>query len=138
MIKNRNRIIFSSICVILIVALVGGTLAWFFLNENVTVSYGNSIFCEAGDSLEISLMKDGSPTRWTSLIDHSAGEFSIVDISGDGANLYRPGEVNELQLPVSFSPAVSSMDSDTAFDYVEMDVAFRSLSRMAVDRKSVV
>ena len=132
MIKNRKRIIFSSICVILILALVGGTFAWFYLNENVSVAYGNSIFCEAGDSLEISLLEDGNPTRWTSLIDYSAGEFSVVDISGNGANLYRPGEVNELQLPVSFSPAVSSLDSEAAFDYVEMEVAFRSLSKMKV------
>lgn len=130
--KNKKRIIFSSISIILMLALISGTLAWFFLNEEAVVNYGNSIFCEAGDSLEISLIENGSPTRWSSSIDYSAGEFTTVDISGDGYKLYRPGEINEEQQPIAFQEAVSSLENKTAFDFIEMEVSFRSLSKMNV------
>lgn len=129
---NKKRIIFSSICVILLLALVGGTLAWFFVNEEVTVNYGNSIFCEAGDSLEIALVQNGTTTRWSSSIDYSAGEFTTVDITGDGFNLYRPSEIDENQQPVDFVPAVSSLEDSWHYDYVELEVAFRSVSKMNV------
>jgi len=130
--KMRKKIVFTSIVVILLVAIVGGTLAWFYLNEEVTVGYGSSIFCEAGDSLEISLVENGAPSRWSSLIDYSAGQFTTVDISGDGYHLYRPTEIDEHQQPVGFTPAVSSLADMNAYDYIEMEVAFRSLSKMNV------
>ena len=129
---NKKRIIFSSISVILLMALVGGTLAWFYINEEVTVNYGNSIFCEAGDSLEISLVENGAPSRWASSVDYSSGEFTTVDISGDGYHLYRPAAINENQQPNGFVEAVSSLDNTTAYDYIELEVAFRSVSKMNV------
>ena len=129
---NKKRIIFSSICVILLVALVGGTLAWFYMNEEVTISYGNSIFCEAGDSLEISLVESGSTSRWSSAIDYRSGEFTTVDITGDGKNLYRPAEIDENQEPLGFNEAVSSLSDSKYYDYIELEVAFRSLSKMNV------
>lgn len=132
MTMNRKRIIFGSICVILLVALIGGTLAWFYINEEVTVSYGNSIFCEAGDSLEIALVENGNTTGWSSSIDYSSGKFTTVDISGDGYRLYRPSEINENQQPVSLVPAISSLDNSTDYDYIELEVAFRSVSKMNV------
>lgn len=130
--KSKLIVILSSLCVILTVACIGGTLAWFYLNEEVTVGYGNSIFCEAGDSLEISLVEDGVTSRWSSLIDYSAGQFTTVDISGDGYHLYRPAEINESQQPISFKPAVSSLEDMEGYDYIELEVAFRSLSKMNV------
>ena len=129
---NKRRIIFSSISVILLIALVGGTLAWFYVNEEVAVDYGNSIFCEAGDSLEISLVENGAASRWTSAIDYRAGEFTTVDISGNGIDLYRPAEINEYQQPDGFINAVSSLENSIAYDYIELEVAFRSLSKMNV------
>jgi len=129
---NRKRIIFSSICVILLIALIGGTLAWFYINEEVTVSYGNSIFCEAGDSLEIALVENGVANRWSSSIDYSAGEFTTVDISGNGVQLYRPTEIDENQQPVGFTPAISSLEDSNGYDYIEMEVAFRAVSKMNV------
>ena len=129
---NKKRIILSSLCVILLIAVVGGTLAWFYINEEVTVGYGNSIFCEAGDSLEIALVEDGVATRWSSNIDYSAGEFTTVDITGNGLNLYRPTEINENQQPVNLTPAISSLDNSRSYDYIEMEVAFRSVSKMNV------
>ena len=129
---NKKRIIFSSVCVILLMALVGGTLAWFYVNEEVTVDYGNSIFCEAGDSLEIALIEQGTASRWTSAIDYRSGEFTTVDISGNGAQLYRPSEINEYQQPVDFKDAVSSLENSFSYDYIELEVAFRSLSQMNV------
>ncbi len=129
---NRKRIIFSSLCLILLVALVGVTLSWFYINEEVTVSYGNSIFCEAGDSLEIALVENGAATRWSSSIDYSAGQFTTVDISGDGYTLYRPTEINEETQPEDMILAVSSLEDSVSYDYIEMEVAFRSVSKMNV------
>ena len=130
---NRKRIIFSSISVILLIALIGGgTWAWFFINDEVSIEYGNSIFCEAGDSLEIALVENGTATRWSSSIDYSTGDFTTVDISGNGLNLYRPAEIDENQQPVNLKPAVSSLENNTNYDYIEMEVAFRSVSKMNV------
>lgn len=126
---KRKPIIISSICVILLLALVGGTFAWFYVNEEVTVSYGNSVFCEAGDSLEIALVENGRPGRWSNSIDYSdVNDFTIVDISGDGYNLYRPESVDDNQQPVWPKTLVES-DSK---DFVEMEVAFRSISKLNV------
>lgn len=130
--KTKKRIIFGSVCMILLLSLVGGTLAWFYVNEEVTVGYGNSIFCEAGDSLEISLVENGAPIRWSSSIDYSAGEFTVVDITGDGTHLFRPTEIDENQQPVGFTKAVSSLEDSKQYDYVEMEVAFRAVSKMNV------
>ena len=130
--KSKKLVIFSSVCVILLVALIGGTLAWFYINDEVTVDYGSSIFCEAGDSLEISLVEDNTAKKWSSSIDYSAGEYTTVDISGNGYNLYRPIEIDENQQPDGFINAVSSLENSDTFDYVEMEVAFRSLSKMNV------
>jgi hypothetical protein len=81
--------------------------------------------------LEISLVENGSAIRWSSAIDYSAGEFTTVDISGNGYNLYRPTEIDENQQPVDFTPAVSSLEGGN-YDYVELEVAFRSVSKMNV------
>ena len=129
---NKKRIIFSSVCVILLLALIGGTVAWFYINEEVVVNYGNSIFCEAGDSLEIALVESGSATRWSSAIDCGTGEFTTVDISGNGVTLYRPTEIDENQQPVNMTAAASSLDSNRNYDYIELEVAFRSASKMNV------
>ena len=129
---NKNRIIFSSVCVILLIALIGGTFAWFYMNEEVAIGYGNSIFCEAGDSLEIALVKDGVTSKWSSSIDCSSGSFTTVDITGNGFNLYRPTDIDENQQPLNFITATSSNENDKNYDYIEFEVAFRSLSKMNV------
>ena len=129
---KKKLVIISSICVILLIALVGGTLAWFYVNEEVSVSYGNSIFCEAGDSLEIALVEGENVGRWSGSIDYSAGEFTAVDITGNGVELYRPAELDEYQMPVSFVTAKSTLEDTKNYDYIEMEVAFRSISKMNV------
>ena len=132
---NKKRIIFGSICVILLLSLIGGTYAWFFVNEDVSVSYGNSVFCEAGDSLEISFLKgnEGDETvRWTSSLDYSTQDFSLVDISGNGTELYRPREINEYLYPVGMDRALSNLEDAKNFSYIELRVAFRSVAKMNV------
>lgn len=129
---NKKRMIFLSVCVILLLSLVAGTFAWFYVNEDVTVSYGNSVFCEAGDSLEISLVENGETGRWTSSIDYSGLDFTLIDISGDGTNLYRPTEIDENQQPVAMMKAVSSLEDSKNYDYLEMEISFRSTSKMDV------
>lgn len=129
---NKKRIIFVSVCAILLLSLVTGTLAWFYVNEDVSVSYGNSVFCEAGDSLEISLVENGVNSRWTSTIDYSGVDFTLIDISGDGINMYRPTEIDENQQPVAMQKAISSLEDPQKYDYLEMELSFRSTSKMNV------
>ena len=129
---NKKRIIFLSVCTLLLLSLVTGTLAWFYVNEDVTISYGNSVFCEAGDSLEISLVEKGVNTRWTSSIDYSGVDFTLIDISGDGINMYRPMEIDENQQPVAMQKALSSLEEEKNYDYLEMEISFRSTSKMDV------
>ena len=129
---NKKRIILGSVCVILLVASIGGTFAWFYINDEVTVSYGNSIFCEAGDSLEIALVENGVVGNWAGSIDYSAGEFTTIDITGNGLNLYRPKAIDEYQQPVGFEDAISSLQNDSNCDYIELEVAFRSVTKLNV------
>ena len=132
---NKKRIIVCSICMILLLSLIGGTYAWFYVNEEVTVSYGNSVFCEAGDSLEIAFLKDkegDEVVRWGSSLDYSTQDFTLVDISGDGTHLYRPREIDESQQPVGMDLALSNLDDTKTFSFIELRVAFRSVSKMNV------
>ena len=129
---NKKRIILGSVCVILLVASIGGAFAWFYINDEVTVSYGNSIFCEAGDSLEIALVENGVVGNWAGSIDYSTGEFTTIDITGNGLNLYRPKAIDEYQQPVGFEDAISSLQNDSNCDYIELEVAFRSVTKLNV------
>lgn len=129
---NKKRIIFISVCVILLLSLITGTFAWFYVNEDVTVSYGNSVFCEAGNNLEISQVEGGVNGRWTNSLDYSGVEFTLTDISGDGINLYRPTKLDDNQQPVEMMNAVSSLEDSKNYDYLEMEIAFRATSKMDV------
>lgn len=132
---NKKRVIIASVVVILLLALIGGSYAWFYINEDVTVSYGNSVFCEAGDSLEIAFLKGNEGdevVRWGSTLDYSTQDFTLVDISGNGSKLYRPREIDESQQPAGMDPAVSNLDDAKKFSYIELRVAFRSVSKMNV------
>ena len=77
--KNKKKLILSIVAILILLATIGGTLSWFFINESSYVDYGSDIACEAGQSLEIS--NDGGET-WSGFIDNSDFSSSTVDITG--------------------------------------------------------
>ena len=112
--------------------LASATAAWIFTNNDVEVDYGSTIQCEAGNSLEISV--DGGET-WHSSVQYSSISPRIVDISGNGVNLYKPNVITDEGVPQSFvnaTPAAQNSEGELVGDYIEIEVMLRSASVMNV------
>ncbi len=124
--NTRIKIITSLLLTLFLIA--GATLAWFFTNNDVTVDYGSTIQCEAGNSLEISV--NGGQT-WHTSVSYSTVSPKIVDISGNGVNLYRPMVITDAGEPQNFAVA-QKIDAEGKGDYLEMEVMLRSTSTMNV------
>ncbi len=127
--KNKIRLKIIASVMLTLFLLAGATAAWFFANNDVEVDYGSTIQCEAGNSLEISL--DGGKTWHSSVSFNSDVSPKIVDISGNGVNLYKPTVITELGQPQSFVHA-QEIDAEGNGDYIEMQVMLRSASVMNV------
>lgn len=120
--KNKKKTIFSSISILLIIALLGGTFAWFYLTDKVTVDFKNEVQCVGGGSLEVKL-KDGG---WGSLVTHTPkNDFTFSDISSNGLNFFRPASVIDGK-PSNFKEATANQD------YMDFEVSFRSLYKVDV------
>ncbi|MBR6548893.1 MAG: hypothetical protein IKT68_05040 [Clostridia bacterium] len=126
---KKKKIAFSVLSLILIMGLVGGVFAWFYLNESTYVDFGSDIVCEAGKSLEISA--DGGRT-WNAMITQTGFSSETQDITGDGINLYRPTKMDDNNLPLSYEQAVVYNKQTKKGDYVELKLKFRSTSPMDV------
>jgi len=124
--NTRIKILISVLLTFLLV--VSASFAWFFANNDVTVDYGSTIQCEAGNSLEISV--DGGET-WHTTVEFSSVSPKIVDITGDGVNLYRPMVITEKGEPQSFVKA-QKIDDNGEGDYLEVELMLRSASSMNV------
>lgn len=124
--NNKKKIIISILLTLFL--LVSTTMAWFFANNDVEVDYGSTIQCQAGDSLEISV--DGGVT-WHSTVKFPANSPKIIDISGNGIDLYRPKVITETGEPQSFVKALP-IDENEEGDYIEMQVMLRSATKMNV------
>lgn len=128
--NQRAKIIISVLLTLFL--LITATAAWFFTNNDVEVDYGSTIQCEAGNSLEISV--DGGET-WHSSVQYSSISPRIIDISGNGVNLYKPNIITDEGIPQSFvnaTPAATNDKGEMVGDYIEMKVMLRSASVMNV------
>ena len=128
--KIRTKIITTVLLTLFLI--VTTTVAWFFTNNDVEVDYGSTIQCEAGNSLEISV--DGGAT-WHSSVQYSSISPRIIDISGNGINLYKPNVITDEGIPQSFvnaTPAAENSDGELVGDYIEIKVMLRSASVMTV------
>lgn len=126
--KSKKKLIISIVAVLITLGAIGGSLAWFFINESSYVDYGSDISCEAGQSLEIS--NDGGKT-WSGFIKNEGFSSSTVDITGDGINMYRPSAIDETSNPSGFQPAVA-LDEKGTGDFIDIDLMFRTTSKMNV------
>lgn len=132
------------ICTYLLILLCTSvTFAWFFINKEIEVDYGSEITCEAGTSLEISMLQgideETNEEIWsdyTGYIKRKGVSAKIQDITGDGKTLYRPGsletdpDTGELY-PARFEQAVD-IDSQGYGDFIELNLKLRSTSTMNV------
>ncbi len=132
------------ICTYLLILLCTSvTFAWFFINKEIEVDYGSEITCEAGTSLEISMLQgidsETGEEMWsdyTGYIKYKGVSAKIQDITGDGKTLYRPGaletnpDTGELY-PSRFEQAVT-IDELGYGDFIELNLKFRSTSSMNV------
>lgn len=126
--KNKKKLILSLVAILILLATIGGTLSWFFINESSYVDYGSDIACEAGQSLEMSI--DGGKT-WSGFIDNSDFSSSTVDITGNGIDMFRPSSIDETSNPSGFQPAVA-IDENGTGDFIDIDIMFRTTSKMNV------
>lgn len=126
---KKKKIVFSILSLVLILGLMGGVYAWFYLNESTYVDFGSDIVCEAGKSLEISA--DNGRT-WNGMITQTGFSSETQDITGDGLNLYRPTKMDDHNLPLTYEQAVVYNKNTKTGDYVELKLKFRSTSPMDV------
>lgn len=126
---NKKKLIISiTVAVLIVLAAIGGSLAWFYINESSYVDYGSDIACEAGQSLEISI--DGGKT-WAGFVTNDGFSSSTVDITGDGINMFSPMSIDETNNPTGFQGAVA-VDENGAGDFIDIDLMFRTTSKMNV------
>lgn len=125
---NKKKLIISIVAILITLGAIGGSLAWFYINESSYVDYGSDISCEAGQSLEIS--NDGGKT-WAGFISNEGFNSSTVDITGDGINMYRPVSIDETSNPSGYQPA-TAIDENGSGDYIDIDLIFRTTSKMNV------
>ena len=126
--KNKKKLIIGIVAICVTLTAIGGTLAWFFINESSYVDYGSDISCEAGQSLEISI--DGGE-NWSGFVSNEGFKSSTVDITGDGINMYRPVSIDETSTPTGFQSATAIDETGTG-DFIDIDLMFRTTSKMNV------
>ena len=140
---RKNKISYLIMSVIMLFMLtITVTFAWFFVNQQVEVDYGSEIICQAGTSLELSMLEgydENNEEVWSpysGYVRYSETSAKIEDITGDGKELYVPSslmtnpETGEL-LPEGLKEAEKT-DEDGYGQYLEMKVKFKSLSSMNI------
>lgn len=128
--KNKKLLrIFFMYLLIPTLMIVTTSYAWFYINQQVDVTYIPDVECEAGHSLEISL--DGG-VNWAGGGTIDNANPKMLDITGDGINLYRPEMLDDNYNPLDFKPAEPVDPTTGKGDYVEIEVMLRTSSRMDV------
>ena len=112
-----------------VLMLVTTSYAWFYINQQVDITYTPNIECEAGHSLEISI--DGGKT-WSGGAQATSATPKMLDITGDGINLYKPITVDEQYQPQGFTTATKINEETGEGDFIELEVQLRTNSQMEV------
>ena len=141
--KKKLTLYLLTSVIILILIGTTTTFAWFFINKQVEVDYGSEITCQAGTSLEVSMLEGIDPETneetWSpygGYVKYSTVSAKIEDISGNGKELYVPTslvtdpDTGEL-MPEGLKDAEKT-DADGYGQFLEMHVKLRSQSAMNV------
>ena len=128
--KKKNKLkLFAIYLICPLFMMVTVSFAWFFINQQVEINYTPNIQCEAGHSLEISI--DGGST-WAGGVELKTATPKMLDITGNGINLYKPITVDEQYQPQGFEIA-EEIDVETGEgDFIEIEVMLRTNSKMNV------
>lgn len=128
--KKKNKIKLFAIYLILpLFMLVTVSFAWFFINQQVELDYEPNIQCEAGHSLEISI--DDEQT-WAGAAKLTGDIPKMLDITGDGQNLYKPITIDENLVPQGFEKAEAIDPISGEVNFIEIQVKLRTNSKMNV------
>lgn len=141
--KKKKSFIILATMYLLLLAILTTSFAWFFINKDITVEYGSEITCEAGSSLQISMLEGVDEeteeeiwSEYSGYVKFDGPSAKIEDISGDGKNLYRPTslvtnpDTNELY-PEGLTGA-DKINDEGFGDYIEMEIKLRTTSTMNV------
>ncbi len=141
--KSKKMIILTSFIYLVLFTGLIATFSWFFINKEIEIDYGSEIVCEAGTSLEISMLQkrdeetlEETWTDYSGYIKYKGVVPKIADITGDGTKLYRPTslvnnqETGELE-PEGLTDAIK-INEEGFGDYLELEVKFRTTSTMNV------
>ena len=127
---NRKKLRLFAIYIILpLLMVITTSYAWFYINQQVEVNYTPNIECEAGHSLEISV--DGGQ-NWSGGATLTSATPKMLDITGNGINLYKPITVDENMQPQGFTAAQKINQTTGEGDFIEIEVQLRTNSKMDV------
>lgn len=127
--KNKKTKLILIYLLFPVLMLVTTSYAWFYINQQVDITYTPNIECEAGHSLEISI--DGGKT-WSGGAQATSATPKMLDITGDGINLYKPITVDEQYQPQGFTKANKINEETGEGDFIELEVQLRTNSQMEV------
>lgn len=141
--KKRMKLIMITSIYLLILLTITSTFAWFFVNKELEIDYGSEIVCEAGTSLEISMLEDVNEetneetwSKYSSYIKYTGVVPKLEDITGDGKTLYRPTSLVTNQETGELTPegldTAKVINSDGYGDYIEIHFKLRTTSVMNV------
>lgn len=139
--KSKIKLVSMISLISVLLLSVSATFAWFYMNSDVEVQYGSDIVCETGTSLEVSMFQgldEQGEEIWSdyaSSVAKSDISAKLLDITGDGINLYTPlklegDQAGDIQ-PTDFKKA-DPIDENGFGDYIELRLKFRSASTMNV------
>lgn len=141
--QKRKMVYAYALTTLLLFLVASATFAWFFINKEVEVDYKSEIICEAGTSLEISMLESRNEasgeelwSQYSGYVKYEATSAKIEDISGNGKELYSPTSIitnpNTGKLePEGMVEAVKT-DKDGYGQYLEVEIKLRSTSAMNV------
>ena len=135
--KKNNKILITLITlVVLSFVLIGSSFAWFLVSTTIKIPFSSELTVTQKENLEVSVDIDNNLST-----DNFQGTFSssidlgtILDISGNGINLFNPIGFQSEDVPSLYEVAtpIHLGDETKEGDYLELIIKFRSNSELDI------
>ena len=135
--KKNNKILLTLITlVVLSFVLIGSSFAWFLVSTTIKLPFSSELTVTQKENLEVSVDIDNDLTT-----DSFSGTFSssidlgtVLDISGNGINLFNPIGFQSEDVPSLYEVAtpIHLGDAVKEGDYLELIIKFRSNSELDI------
>ena len=135
--KKNNKILITLITlVVLSFVLIGSSFAWFLVSTTIKIPFSSELTVTQKENLEVSVDIDNNLST-----DNFQGTFSssidlgtILDISGNGINLFNPIGFQSEDVPSLYEVAtpIHLGDQVKEGDYLELIIKFRSNSELDI------